>query len=161
MKVTKLSFLYGGASLGYSLDVNIDDLIDSNDMNSLYGFFYTELLKDAISGNISDVELDLKVVFTGESKEAKDYLDVVRLYVEMHNLHKEISLPQRIGVFSYEQLRSVRNIFTQLNDEQRTILLTLVNFIGSQRLMDVCCKVFAEFLIGRTGNSLLEALGYA
>ena len=141
--------------VGPPLSIKETDLSPETD---LFGLFYSELLKESLSSSMGAIDLDLSLVFQEEVLPS-DSLNVVYAFHKLYNLHRHIKPVFKVGSFTVEQLRETRSVFLQLSIVQRTILLSLLHFICSERILDVCYKVFADTLIGLEMLELKLAIG--
>lgn len=157
MNTLDLVITYRTEKVGPSLSIQQSDIEQGR---GLFGFFYLELLQEAFEKNIKTVNLEL-TQFIGDELTKNDCMDVVYAYGKLYNLHRDLKSPKTIGWFTKEQVRETKTIFIQLGIVQRTILLSLIHFIGSEHILDVSCKVFANIISGLSTENIISALGYA
>ena len=157
-----IKFKFKDVQIFPNLTVYNEDLLRPTDtMDSLFNPFFIETILDAKSANMEDsyfIDFSLFTVF--DNVDITDITSVLRVYVTLYDsVYRLLKLPNRIGEFTAEELLKTRNFFLSMSNEQKSILITITDILGNERLLDCLSKLYAEFIAGKTETEIKKIIG--
>lgn len=122
--------------------------------------FYYETITDELNEGKTVYSINLDLFTDFKDAQYSDIVVIVNAFNVFYNLQYNLTLPNRMGVFSSAQLTTGRNFFNSMSTNQRIGFITLVNIIGNERMGDLVAKLFAESLSGKSMEEIKHAIGW-